>query len=168
MKKRWLASFLSLCLLVALLPTAAMAVDEVEDPKVFTISDFFEAKADGTYDNSQDENYETNAQHVTYTYDENKTCSYNKKDDEGNYIEGNPYWVKTVTFKGITFNNLVVGSDEIKTLQSVIMNGRRTDTSNQFQASIEVKFENCTFNQTSGHIAGLPNHALQCDKVFLR
>ena len=50
MKKRWLASFLSLCLLVALLPTAAMAVDEVEDPKVFTISDFFEAKADGTYD----------------------------------------------------------------------------------------------------------------------
>ena len=150
MKKRWLASFLSLCLLVALLPTAAMAVDEVEDPKVFTISDFFEAKADGTYDNSQDENYETNAQHVTYTYDENKTCSYNKKDDEGNYIEGNPYWVKTVTFKGITFNNLVVGSDEIKTLQSVIMNGRRTDTSNQFQASIEVKFENCTFNQTSG------------------
>ena len=150
MKKRWLASFLSLCLLVALLPTAAMAVDEVEDPKVFTISDFIEAQADGTYDNSQDENYETNAQHVTYTYDENKTCSYNKKDDEGNYIEGNPYWVKTVTFKGITFNNLVVGSDEIKTLQSVIMNGRRTDTSNQFQASIEVKFENCTFNQTSG------------------
>ena len=55
-----------------------------------------------------------------------------------------------MTFKGITFNNLVVGSDEIKTLQSVIMNGRRTDTSNQFQASIEVKFENCTFNQTSG------------------
>ena len=106
--------------------------------------------ADGTYDNSQDENYETNAQHVTYTYDENKTCSYNKKDDEGKYIEGSPYWVKTVTFKGITFNNLVVGSDEIKTLQSVIMNGRRTDTSNQFQASIEVKFENCTFNQTSG------------------
>ena len=150
MKKRWLASFLSLCLLVALLPTAAMAVDEVEDPKVFTISDFIEAQADGTYDNSKDENYETNAQHVTYTYDENKTCSYNKKDDEGKYIEGSPYWVKTVTFKGITFNNLVVGSDEIKTLQSVIMNGRRTDTSNQFQASIEVKFENCTFNQTSG------------------
>ena len=61
-------------------------VDEVEDPKVFTISDFIEAQADGTYDNSKDENYETNAQHVTYTYDENKTCSYNKKDDEGKYI----------------------------------------------------------------------------------
>ena len=29
MKKRWLGSFLSLCLLVTLLPTAAMAVDEV-------------------------------------------------------------------------------------------------------------------------------------------
>lgn len=154
MKKRLLASVVSLCLLVALLPTAAMAADEVkeevEEPEVFTISNFIPAEADGTYDNSADENYATNAPHVTYTYDETKTCSYSKKDNEGNYIVGSPYWVKTVTFKGITFNNLVVGSDEIRTLQSVIMNGRRTDTPTQFQASIEVKFENCTFNQTSG------------------
>jgi len=40
----------------------------------------------------------------------------------------------------------------MKLLHKVILNGRRADTSDQFKDSIEVKFVNCAFNQTSAHL----------------
>lgn len=61
-------------------------------------------------------------------------------------------WVKTVTITGINFGELKDGSADMQLLHNVILNDRRADTSDQFKDSIEVKFVNCTFNQTSAHL----------------
>lgn len=156
MKKRILASLMVLCLLLGLLPTAAMALDEADGQELVKISSLMPAETDGTFDNAEDKHYAVNAQHVSYTYYTDKTCHYSKKDENGNYIEGEPCWVQTVTIKGINFGELFVNatnmSADMESLKKVIINGRRTDTPTQFQDSIEVRFENCTFNQKTSHL----------------
>ena len=149
MKKRVLAMVMALCLALSLLPVTAGAVED-ETTELASISDLVAAK-DGTYDNLEDENYTTNAAHVSYTYYTDKTCAHSARDDDGQYLEGDLYWVKTVTITGINFGELNDGSEDMKKLQDVIRNGRRTDTSEQFKDSIEVNFVNCTFNQETTH-----------------
>lgn len=79
MKKRILASLMVLCLLLGLLPTAAMALDEADGQELVKISSLMPAETDGTFDNAEDKHYAVNAQHVSYTYYTDKTCHYSKK-----------------------------------------------------------------------------------------
>ncbi len=101
---------------------------------------------DGTFDT------DANSAHVAYTYDDTKKCAHSKMTAPNVYVEGELSWVKTVTITGINFAELTDSSDDMKLLQKVILNGRRADTSDQFKDSIEVKFVNCAFNQTSAHL----------------
>jgi len=90
-----------------------------------------------------DENgYYTSEGHVAYTYYSDKTCAHSAKDASGNYIAGQIPWVKTVTITGLNFEELKDGSGDMNKLQTLIMNGRRTDTSDQFKDAIEVSFVN--------------------------
>ena len=139
MRKKLLASILMVCMLFTMLPTTAFAAGG-DQKGLVSIDTLMEAE-DGTYD--------ANSEHVTYTYDDTKTCAHSKQDSEGHYLEGELSWVKTVTFSGISFDELTDNSKDMTKLKSVIMNGRRNDTSNQFKDSIEVTFENCSFNQKS-------------------
>ncbi|MGN0668163.1 MAG: hypothetical protein ACI4JU_02990 [Angelakisella sp.] len=127
--KKLLAMALALLMVAVLLPITAMAEERVA---LNTIT----ADHDGTYDNSA---------HVTYEYDTSKTC----KSLDGT---ADLPWVKTVTITGVKFSELSDGSSDMKLLAKIIMNGRRTDTSDQFKDSIEVKFINCSFNQTTTHL----------------
>ena len=102
------------------------------------LSDLTEAE-DGTYD--------ANSAHVAYTYDDTKKCA---SSNDG--IPNKWSWVKTVTITGINFRELTDSSDDMQRLHNVILNDRRADTSGQFEDSIEVKFVNCAFNQTSAHL----------------
>ena len=136
MKKRILSIVMALAMMLSLMPTAFAA--ERDKAGLVSIDTLVEAE-DGTYD--------ANSEHVTYTYDDTKKCAHSKQDSEGHYLEGKLSWVKTVTFSGISFSELTDNSEDMAKLKSVIMNGRRTDTSDQFKDSIEVTFKNCSFNQ---------------------
>ena len=91
--------------------------------------------------------YDANSAHVAYTYDDTKKCA---SSNDG--IPNKWSWVKTVTITGINFRELTDSSDDMQRLHNVILNDRRADTSDQFEDSIEVKFVNCAFNQTSAHL----------------
>ena len=129
---------MALALVMALgVTTMAWAEERV------ALSTLIEA-GDGTFD--------ANSAHVAYTYDDTKKCAHSKMTAPNVYVEGELSWVKTVTITGINFAELTDSSNEMKLLQKVILNGRRADTSDQFKDSIEVKFVNCAFNQTSAHL----------------
>ena len=96
----------------------------------------------GTYDDN-----DANSAHVAYTYDNTKMCASSKDGTPNKWS-----WVKTVTITGINFGELKDGSADMQLLHNVILNDRRADTSDQFEDSIEVKFVNCAFNQTSAHL----------------
>ena len=134
--KKALATILALVMALGL-TTMAWAEERV------ALSDLTEAE-DGTYD--------ANSAHVAYTYDDTKKCAHSKMTAPNVYVGGELSWVKTVTITGINFGELKDGSADMKLLHKVILNDRRADTSDQFKDSIEVKFVNCTFNQTSAHL----------------
>ena len=134
--KKVLATILALVMALGL-TTMAWAEGRV------ALSTLTEA-GDGTFD--------ANSAHVAYTYDDTKKCAHSKMTAPNVYVEGELSWVKTVTITGINFGELTDSSDDMKLLHKVILNGRRADTSDQFKDSIEVKFVNCTFNQTSAHL----------------
>ena len=129
--KKALATILALVMALGL-TTMAWAEERV------ALSDLTEAE-DGTYD--------ANSAHVAYTYDDTKKCA---SSNDG--IPNKWSWVKTVTITGINFRELTDSSDDMQRLHNVILNDRRADTSGQFEDSIEVKFVNCAFNQTSAHL----------------
>ena len=108
-----------------------------EEPRVALST--LAAAENGTYDD--------NSTHVAYTYDDTKKCASSKDGTPNKWS-----WVKTVTITGINFGDLTDSSDDMQRLHKVILNDRRADTSDQFKDSIEVKFVNCTFNQTSAHL----------------
>ncbi len=91
--------------------------------------------------------YDANSAHVAYTYDDTKMCASSNDGTSNRWP-----WVKTVTITGINFGELKDGSADMQLLHNVILNDRRADTSDQFEDSIEVKFVNCAFNQTSAHL----------------
>ena len=134
--KKALATILALVMALGL-TTMAWAEGRV------ALSTLAEA-GDGTFD--------ANSAHVAYTYDDTKKCAHSKMTAPNVYVEGELSWVKTVTITGINFGELTDSSDDMKLLHKVILNGRRADTSDQFKDSIEVKFVNCAFNQTSAHL----------------
>ena len=134
--KKVLATILALVMALGL-TTMAWAEGRV------ALSTLTEA-GDGTFD--------ANSAHVAYTYDDTKKCAHSKMTAPNVYVEGELSWVKTVTITGINFGELTDSSDDMKLLHKVILNGRRADTSDQFKDSIEVKFVNCAFNQTSAHL----------------
>ena len=135
--KKFLAMALALLMVAVLLPVTAMAADRVA---LNTIT----PAADGTYD--------ANSAHVTYTYYTDKMCWPANSTVAGGTTGGTLPWVKTVTITGVEFSELSDSSSDMALLQSIIMNGRRTDTSDQFKDSIEVKFIDCSFNQTNFHL----------------
>ena len=137
--KKFLAMALALLMVAVLLPITAMAEDRVA---LGTIT----ADANGTYDAS--------SAHVTYEYytDSDKMCWPANSTVAGGTTGGTLPWVKTVTITGVEFSELSDGSSDMKLLAKIIMNGRRTDTSAQFKDSIEVKFINCSFKQTTTHL----------------
>ena len=135
--KKLLAMALALLMVAVLLPVTAMAADRVA---LNTIT----PAADGTYD--------ANSAHVTYTYYTDKMCWPANSTVAGGTTGGTLPWVKTVTITGVEFSELSDGSSDMELLAKIIMNGRRTDTSDQFKDSIEVKFINCSFNQTTTHL----------------
>ena len=94
MRKRFLAALMTMVMVACLLPTAAMAA---EGDGLASLNELV-AHADGTYDN--EENYATNAAHVSYTY-------YDKKDGKTAALTKSPDtrvpMVKTVTITGINF-----------------------------------------------------------------
>ena len=132
--KKFLAMALALLMVCVMLPVTAMAADRVA---LNTIT----PAADGTYDAN-----DANSAYVTYEYDTSKTC----KSSFDNITD--LYWVKTVTITGVKFSELSDSSSDMALLKKIIMNGRRTDTSDQFKDSIEVKFIDCSFNQTTTHL----------------
>ena len=134
--KKVLATILALVMALGL-TTMAWAEGRV------ALSTLTEA-GDGTFD--------ANSAHVAYTYDDTKKCAHSKMTAPNVYVEGELSWVKTVTITGINFGELTDSSDDMKLLHKVILNDRRADTSDQFKDSIEVKFVNCAFNQTSAHL----------------
>ena len=136
--KKVLATILALVMALGL---TTMAWAEAEER--VALSTLTEAE-DGTFD--------ANSAHVAYTYDDTKKCAHSKMTAPNVYVEGELSWVKTVTITGINFGELTDSSDDMKLLHKVILNGRRADTSDQFKDSIEVKFVNCAFNQTSAHL----------------
>ena len=91
--------------------------------------------------------FDANSAHVAYTYDDTKMCASSQDGTPNKWS-----WVKTVTITGINFGELKDGSTDMQLLHNVILNDRRADTSGQFEDSIEVKFVNCAFNQTSAHL----------------
>lgn len=107
------------------------------DVSLFSTIEELAAASETTYDEFAD--------YVTYTYYEDKDC-YNQANESG------VQWVKSVTIKGLSFGELKDDSTAMVALQKVLRNYRRTDTPSQFQDSISVAFENCTFKQTSAHI----------------
>ena len=128
--KKFLSLALALLMLAVMLPVTAMAADRVALNTIVKGSDGF---------------YDANTGHVAYTYYTDKTCY----PSESTTSETTIPWVKTVTITGINFGELTDDSSDMVLLRKIIMNGRRTDTSAQFKDSIEVKFVNCSFNQTS-------------------
>ena len=143
MKHKLLSILLSLSLVISLLPTVALA-DEGESGGASGLVTIGSLQVDSdtkTYDKDG-----ANSNHLAYEYYTDKFC--HALDDTGSTPPALT-WVKKVTISGINFNQLTDSSEDMKTLQKVIMNGRRTDTSDQFKDSIEVKFVNCTFNQTN-------------------
>lgn len=136
--KRLLSILLAILMLAVMLPVTAMAEDRAALNTIIV-------DANGYYDE--------NSAHVAYTYYTDKMCyPSSDKTTPGATPGGTIHWVKTVTITGIQFNELTDSSDDMKLLQQIIMNGRRTDVSHQFQDSIEVKFVNCSFNQTTSHL----------------
>jgi len=131
--KKALATILALVMALGL---TTMAWAEAEER--VALSDLAKA-VDGTYD--------ANSAHVAYTYYDTKKCA-SSNDGTSNKWQ----WVKTVTITGINFGELKDGSTDMQLLRNVILNDRRADTSDQFEDSIEVKFVNCAFNQTSAHL----------------
>ena len=129
--KKALATILALVMALGL-TTMAWAAERVA---LSTLA----AAENGTYDD--------NSTHVAYTYDDTKKCASSKDGTPNKWS-----WVKTVTITGINFGDLTDSSDDMQRLHKVILNDRRADTSDQFKDSIEVKFVNCTFNQTSAHL----------------
>ena len=100
-----------------------------------------------TLTEAEDGTFDANSAHVAYTYDNTKMCASSKDGTPNKWS-----WVKTVTITGINFGELKDGSADMQLLHKVILNDRRADTSDQFEDSIEVKFVNCAFNQTSAHL----------------
>ena len=135
--KKILSLVLALLLLAVMLPTTALAADRVELSTITPASN-------GTYDG--------NSAHVAYTYYTDKMCWPKDSTVAGGTEGGTLPWVKTVTITGVKFGELTDGNSEMNALKDIIMNGRRTDTSAQFKDSIEVKFVNCSFNQTTTHL----------------
>lgn len=137
--KKLLAMALALLMVAVLLPITAMAEERVKLNAII-------AADDGTYD--------ANSAHVTYEYytDPDKMCWPANSTVAGGTTGGTLPWVKTVTITGVEFSELSDGSSDMELLAKIIMNGRRTDTSDQFKDSIEVKFINCSFNQTTTHL----------------
>ena len=133
----------SIVLALVMLLSLASTVWATEAANRVALNTIIEAE-DGTFDG--------NTAHVAYSYDETKTCKHSKQTESGAYIEGDLPWVKTVTITGVDFAELADGNAEMALLQSIIMNGRRTDFSGQFQDSIEVNFVNCTFHQSGTHL----------------
>ena len=129
--KKALATILALVMALGL-TTMAWAAERVA---LSTLA----AAENGTYDD--------NSTHVAYTYDDTKKCASSKDGTPNKWS-----WVKTVTITGINFGDLTDDSEDMKLLRKVILNDRRADTSDQFKDSIEVKFVNCAFNQTSAHL----------------
>ena len=82
MRKKLLASILMVCMLFTMLPTTAFAAGG-DQKGLVSIDTLMEAE-DGTYD--------ANSEHVTYTYDDTKTCAHSKQDSEGHYLEGELSW----------------------------------------------------------------------------
>ena len=131
--KKALATILALVMALGL---TTMAWAEAEERVALSTL----AKAEnGTYDD--------NSTHVAYTYYDTKMCASSNDGTSNRWP-----WVKTVTITGINFGELTDSSDDMQRLYKVILNGRRVDTSDQFKDSIEVKFVNCAFNQTSAHL----------------
>lgn len=131
--KKVLATILALVMALGL---TTMAWAEAEER--VALSTLTEAE-DGTFD--------ANSAHVAYTYDDTMKCASSKDGTPNKWS-----WVKTVTITGINFGDLTDSSDDMQRLRKVILNDRRADTSDQFKDSIEVKFVNCAFNQTSAHL----------------
>lgn len=131
--KKALATILALVMALGL---TTMAWAEAEER--VALSTLTEAE-NGTYDD--------NSTHVAYTYDDTKMCASSNEGTSNRWP-----WVKTVTITGINFGELKDGSADMQLLHNVILNDRRADTSDQFKDSIEVKFVNCAFNQTSAHL----------------
>ena len=129
--KKALATILALVMALSV-TTMAWAEERV------ALSTLTEA-GDGTFD--------VNSAHVAYTYDNTKKCASSQDGTPNKWS-----WVKTVTITGINFGELKDGSTDMQLLHNVILNDRRADTSGQFEDSIEVKFVNCAFNQTSAHL----------------
>ncbi len=133
--KKLLSVVLALLMLAVMLPVVSLAADRV------ALNTITEAE-DGTYD--------ANTGHVAYTYYTDKMCyRANDTTTPGGTPGGTIPWVKTVTITGVNFGELTDSSSDMALLKKIIMNGRRIDTSAQFKDSIEVKFVNCSFNQTS-------------------
>ena len=135
--KKLVSLLLALLMVAVLLPVTAMAADRVELSTIIPAGD-------GTYDG--------NSAHVAYTYYTDKMCWPKDSTAAGGTEGGTLPWVKTVTITGVKFGELTDGNSEMNALKDIIMNGRRTDTSAQFKDSIEVKFVNCSFNQTTAHL----------------
>lgn len=138
--KKFFAMALALLMVCVMLPVTAMAADRVA---LNTIT----PAPDGTYDAN-----DANSAHVTYTYYDDKMCWPANSTVAGGTTGGTLHWVETVTITGVNFGELKDGSNDMELLGKIIMNGRRTDTSKQFKDSIEVKFVNCSFNQTTTHL----------------
>ena len=136
--KRLLSILLAVLMLAVMLPVTALAEDRAALKTIIVNEDGY---------------YDANSAHVAYTYYTDKMC-YPSSDTTtpGATPGGTIRWVKTVTITGIQFDELTDSSADMKLLQQIIINGRRTDESHQFQDSIEVKFVNCSFNQTTSHL----------------
>lgn len=134
--KKLLATILALVMALGLCSVSWAEETNINRVKLSAIS----ASDDGTFDKDD---------HLIYTYydDADKKCASSKEGTSGKW-----QWVKTVTITGINFGELKDGSADMQLLHNVILNDRRADTSDQFKDSIEVKFVNCTFNQTSAHL----------------
>ena len=135
--KKFLAMALALLMVAVLLPVTAMAADRV-------VLNTITPAADGTYD--------ANSAHVTYTYYTDKMCWPANSTVAGGTPGGTLRWVETVTITGVEFSELSDSSSDMALLKKIIMNGRRPDTPDQFKDSIEVKFIDCSFNQTNFHL----------------
>ncbi len=141
MKKKILSAAMALAIALSLLPTAVFATG-VEATELVELSSIEADEETGTYDKDG-----MNSAHLQYEYYSDKFCYPVKGESPA---EKSLQWVKSVTITGINFGQL--NDDSMEPLQKIIMNGRRADTPAQFQDSIEVKFVNCTFNQTSTHL----------------
>ena len=142
--RKFLITMMCVIMVVCFMPTVALADGESGGASgLVSIRSLNADSETKTYDKD-----DTNSAHLQYTYYNDKHC-YGINDTSN--VPNLP-WVKTVTITGINFGELTDSSEDMTALGKAIINGRRTDNSDQFKDSIEVKFINCTFNQEKAHL----------------